>query len=236
MYTTLVKQGLWEGEPLTEHNGQPLTHDILERLGVLRSTGDKSTAKFIDDLESERRSMESHQRQNSSFSATSDITAISEESDSSIPNSPGLSVSSKGSRKRSPLTPPSDHGSPAPQVTKKRPSSINTKPRHFPRPTSPISQDSPAFAASPVSYDPYSYQPQTSMPIMSPAFFLQGTPDFHSFNPSSMMQMPFNEQLFSLSDNTTLAADAFQDAQQGLMHTVGLDDFSMLDASYNSWA
>ncbi|EFR02655.1 hypothetical protein MGYG_05652 [Nannizzia gypsea CBS 118893] len=55
MYKMLVKGNKWPGKPLNNsHNGHPLTHDILERLGALNLGDGPANAKlprFEEDLE-----------------------------------------------------------------------------------------------------------------------------------------------------------------------------------------
>lgn len=40
----------WVGAPLRETNGSPLTHDVLERLGVLKQEGQAHSAPFEEDF------------------------------------------------------------------------------------------------------------------------------------------------------------------------------------------
>lgn len=48
MYHRLQKADLWEGEPLDEFSGRPLTHDILAALNFLDPQADGSDAEFIE--------------------------------------------------------------------------------------------------------------------------------------------------------------------------------------------
>jgi hypothetical protein len=52
MYQRLRKASLWEGEPLDESSGRPLTHDILAALNLLESEEDGSNAEFIEQPQS----------------------------------------------------------------------------------------------------------------------------------------------------------------------------------------
>lgn len=47
IYQRLHKGSLWEGEPLDESSGRPLTHDILAALNFLEAQEDGSDAEFI---------------------------------------------------------------------------------------------------------------------------------------------------------------------------------------------
>lgn len=48
MYQRLRKASLWEGEPLDESSGRPLTHDILAALNFLEPQEDGSDAEFVE--------------------------------------------------------------------------------------------------------------------------------------------------------------------------------------------
>jgi hypothetical protein len=52
MYQRLRKVSLWEGEPLDESSGRPLTHDILAALNLLETEEDGSNAEFIEQPQS----------------------------------------------------------------------------------------------------------------------------------------------------------------------------------------
>ena len=52
LYALVIRRASWKGAPLKESvNGHPLTHDILERLGVLRVDVDVGTDAFEEDLD-----------------------------------------------------------------------------------------------------------------------------------------------------------------------------------------
>lgn len=48
IYRRLQKVDLWEGEPLDESSGRPLTHDILAALNLVDPQADGSDAEFIE--------------------------------------------------------------------------------------------------------------------------------------------------------------------------------------------
>jgi hypothetical protein len=52
MYQRLRKASLWEGEPLNESSGRPLTHDILAALNLLEPQEDGSNEEFIEQPQS----------------------------------------------------------------------------------------------------------------------------------------------------------------------------------------
>ncbi len=58
LYMMVINERDWEGEPLEESiNGHPLTHDILDRLGVLKPDGEVEMDGFEDDLDVLRRKL-----------------------------------------------------------------------------------------------------------------------------------------------------------------------------------
>ncbi len=82
LYALLVTGAGWKGSPLREStNGHPLTHDILERLGVLRLDANVGSEAFEEDLDLLRQK-------------------LAEETDSSISNRRAL----KGSDPRSQIS------------------------------------------------------------------------------------------------------------------------------------
>ncbi|KAH0542396.1 hypothetical protein FGG08_003241 [Glutinoglossum americanum] len=77
MYKRMVASGTWEGLPLKESlHGTPLTHDILEKLGVLKKDHEGNTEYFEDDPEMIKVNLFAHgaqamQRQGSEVSGSS---------------------------------------------------------------------------------------------------------------------------------------------------------------------
>lgn len=114
-YRILLEQGKWPGSALKEYDGHPLTHDILERLGILHFHGDgPDSPAFEDDLEklqdrliTENGVSTSRQRRHS---PPSDEEPELEQSNSphNSPATRNSSISTSYSRKRSPSTPPQE--------------------------------------------------------------------------------------------------------------------------------
>jgi len=133
MYKKLLNGESWPGSPLQDHDGYPLTHDILERLDVLHMTGEnpiKSEA-FEDDFNRlQERLLEGgagyvHHHRQGSVSSDSEPSLGHADSPQNTPISRSLSSFSEShSRKRSsPPTPPQSSRM-----------SIPNKRRHFVQP------------------------------------------------------------------------------------------------------
>jgi hypothetical protein len=96
MYKRMVSSGVWEGPILKESlHGGPLTHDILEKLGVLKRDREGNTEYFEDDPEMIRASLFAHgaqamQRQGS------EISRSSSDRDPSAFNSPAFNNANLG--------------------------------------------------------------------------------------------------------------------------------------------
>jgi hypothetical protein len=136
MYRKLQENNMWEGSKLVLHNGQPLTHDILERLQVLRSINCEPPVKYEDDFEVMQQRLLKENGPSRERKASSDSTSSrgefvkaessdrnvrrSLESPCSTPTSGTFSISSGTSRKRSSETPASDTSSPAPPYKRTR--------------------------------------------------------------------------------------------------------------------
>jgi hypothetical protein len=56
MYTMLLAANSWPGSQLTEHKGNPLVHDILDRLGLLEHENDQELDLDMEDHDSDQQS------------------------------------------------------------------------------------------------------------------------------------------------------------------------------------
>jgi hypothetical protein len=56
MYTMLLAANSWPGSQLTEHKGNPLVHDILDRLGLLEHEKDQELDLDMEDHDSDHQS------------------------------------------------------------------------------------------------------------------------------------------------------------------------------------
>jgi hypothetical protein len=56
MYTMLLTANSWPGSPLEEHKGNPLVHDILDRLGLLEYENDQELDLDMNDHDSDHQS------------------------------------------------------------------------------------------------------------------------------------------------------------------------------------
>jgi len=208
MYTSLVKSGRWPGSSLKEHDGFPLTHDILERLGVLHMTGENPVGpeNFEDNLEvlqarlmAENGASSARQRR-SSPSTDSDPGLSHMDSPHSSPTLRHSSVSSTSSRKRaSPETPPPSDSSamvyPSKQQRYNTPAPVHQDELESQFWTQPIVINSPAefdfssLAASDSMYGPsitpmvhnLSTMPINLMPTSIPMGIMTYDSDWDSF-------------------------------------------------------
>jgi hypothetical protein len=137
LYKRLQAGEGWPGLPLDSHAGQPLTHDILERLDLLHSTSDSSIMHedFDEDLASLKRRClaengSPNQRRRRSPSEESEPSLVSSRSSRGIPSPHSLSIPDSFSQKSSPATPFMD--SPYLQTAQL---SAPVKPQHYTMPS-----------------------------------------------------------------------------------------------------
>lgn len=114
-YRILLEHGQWPGSALKEYDGNPLTHDILERLGILHLNGESpDSPQFEDDLEKLQDRMiaengvsaSRHRRHSPPSDEEPELEQSSSPHDS--PATRNSSLSTSYSRKRSPSTPPQE--------------------------------------------------------------------------------------------------------------------------------
>lgn len=113
LYKRLQAGEGWPGLPLDSHGGQPLTHDILERLDLLHSASDASMTHedFDEDLASlKRRCLADHgsspnHRRRRSPSEESEPSLISSRSSRGMASPHSLSMPDSLSQRSSPATP-----------------------------------------------------------------------------------------------------------------------------------
>lgn len=112
LYKRLQAGEGWPGLPLDSHSGQPLTHDILERLDLLHSASDTSIKHedFDEDLANLKRrcvaenGSPSHRRRRSP-SEESEPSLVSSRSSRGMSSPHSLSMPDSFSQKSSPATP-----------------------------------------------------------------------------------------------------------------------------------
>jgi hypothetical protein len=112
LYRRLQAGEGWPGLPLDSHGGQPLTHDILERLDLLHATSDASIKHedFDEDLASLKRRCVAEngspsQRRRRSPSEESEPSLMSSRSSRGMASPHSLSLPDSFSQKSSPATP-----------------------------------------------------------------------------------------------------------------------------------
>lgn len=213
MYRRLQKASLWEGEPLDESSGRPLTHDILAALNFLEPQADGSDAEFIE----QPRSSPLLEVPDTNDDEDDDQKTLAESGqDISQPtphdqliffdcDAPAQTITSRSSSKAlSPTTPGPQQPLSQPKLQQ---SNIPTPPRHIlPAPSLPVFTqpdllwDDPVYAydasqeatSSDSSFDSTNWY--LSPPAMLPPFTIQpqaGGPGFYADDISTQKKAHF---------------------------------------------
>jgi hypothetical protein len=229
MYYKLLNNDLWEGPALQEENGHPLTHDILDGLGILQSSSQNDTpARFVDNLEEEEErlfrengALAGHRRKISHDSASSgDEYEKTDRRDSrfksrhigSASSTPQLrtsSISSASSAKRGPETPPSELSSPTHQPKRLRDSNFKQA-QTILQTTFPQLVASPSPSPEQLEFGYYEMLPVASPMDSSP--YLVSNYAFNSYQTPVSLAMDQNfagmqDNSFTTVSNTSLTTD-----------------------------
>ncbi|KAF2723388.1 hypothetical protein K431DRAFT_220005 [Polychaeton citri CBS 116435] len=223
MYRQLLDAGAWSSSQLDDHNGHPLTHDILSALNLLevKQDGSGDMEKFEDDCQKLQSRL------------------LSE--GAALVHRRG-SVSSESEHSQHSHARNSNHGTPTlskPQPLFKDNFAFNNNNSqsvpHSPLSQSPVAKSKQSFAqptsspqqTSPLANDPQLYQAEWAIPDMSVSTQMSRS-QFAVQQPDALDFNTIENTLNHGQWNSSLNFDAFSDMTNGLGNMQNMQDFGSL--------